>query len=155
MKEDTAAGSNIPLGDLLVLGNAISYAFYLVLVRPLMKEYTPIHVMRWVFTFGMLMILPFGLVETYNTDFSAFDPSSLLALGFVVIGATFLAYLFSIYGVTHIGASATGAYIYTQPVFATIVAVLFLGEQVSLYKALAGLLIFAGVFLVNKKNGET
>ena len=47
------------LGDLLIVANAISYAIYFILVKPLMKEYTAIHVIRWVFTFGLLMILPF------------------------------------------------------------------------------------------------
>ncbi|MDB5191242.1 MAG: putative superfamily transporter inner rane protein [Segetibacter sp.] len=152
MKETSGTGSNIILGDILVLVNAISYAFYLVLVRPLMKEYTPIHVMRWVFTFGMFMILPFGLHETAGVNWQAFNSASWISLSFVVIGATFFAYLFNIYGVNVIGPSATGAYIYTQPVFATIVAMAFLGEHITTPKILAGLLIFAGVFLVNYKS---
>ena len=49
-----------PLGDLLILANASSYAGYLVLVQPLMKRYTPLDVIQWVFFFGLIIVLPFG-----------------------------------------------------------------------------------------------
>jgi drug/metabolite transporter (DMT)-like permease len=151
MKESSSTGTNIVLGDLLILTNAISYAFYMVLVRPLMKEYSPIHVIRWLFTIGMFMIVPFGWSQFTEVQWHTIPLEGWLSLAFVVIGATFFAYLFTIYSINHIGASLTGAYIYTQPVFATIIAMLFLGEHFSWQKALAGALIFLGVFLVNQK----
>src|SRR4051794_29488956 len=51
-KDTSATGDDAFLGDILILINAISYGFYLVLVRPLMEAYSPIHVLRWVFTLG-------------------------------------------------------------------------------------------------------
>ncbi len=69
----------------------------------------------------------------------------------IVFCGTFLAYSFNIYGIRHLGAGTTGSYIYTQPVFAALVAVFFLGEEMTLEKGLAGLLIFLGVFLVSRK----
>jgi drug/metabolite transporter (DMT)-like permease len=68
-----------------------------------------------------------------------------------VITGTFLAYLFNIYGIKILGASIAGAYIYTQPFFATIIAMVFLKESLELYKILAALLIFTGVYLSNKQ----
>ncbi|MEJ7912660.1 MAG: EamA family transporter, partial [Chitinophagaceae bacterium] len=53
------------------------------------------------------------------------------------------------YGLQHLGAGVTGSYIYTQPVFAFIVAALLLGESLSLTKGLAAALIFSGVYLVS------
>ena len=50
-----------PIGDLLILGNACSYAGYLVLVHPLMKKYKALDVIQWVFFFGLIIVLPFGL----------------------------------------------------------------------------------------------
>jgi drug/metabolite transporter (DMT)-like permease len=73
------------------------------------------------------------------------------AIGFVVLGATFLAYLFNMYGLQHLQASGTGAYIYLQPIFATAVAVIFLQETLSWQKFLAAALIFTGVYFVNRK----
>lgn len=154
MKENSTPGSNILLGDLFILVNAISYAFYMVMVRPLMKNYKPIHVLRWLFTIGTFIILPFGFHEFAAADWAGFTPQAWAAMAFVAIGATFFAYLFNIYSISRIGASLTGAYIYTQPVFATIIAILFLGEAFSWQKAVAGFMIFLGVFLVNYRQEE-
>ncbi len=151
LKDSSHTGNNILLGDIMVLINAISYSFYLVLVRPLMKTYSGIQVLRWIFTFGSLVILPFGMREFLATDWSAFGTSHWLALAYIAIGATFVAYLLNVYGISIIGASATGAYIYTQPVFAAVIAIFFAGEHFSLVKLIAAVLIFTGVFLANFK----
>ena len=53
------------LGDLFILFNAISYSIYLVLVKPLMVKYSPLTVISWVFTFGLIYVLiwPFSTSE--------------------------------------------------------------------------------------------
>jgi drug/metabolite transporter (DMT)-like permease len=151
LKDHTQSGTDILLGDILVLINAVSYAFYLVLVRPLMVEYSGIQVLRWMFTIGALIILPVGMPEFITTDWQAFTLLQWISLGFVAIGATFFAYLLNVYGISIIGASATGSYIYTQPVFAALIAVMFAGEHFTVTRLVAALLIFAGVYLVNTK----
>ncbi len=151
MKDNSKAGANMILGDLLILINAISYAFYLVLVRPLMAKYSGIQVLRWIFTLGSIGIIPFGLPYFIETNWMAFDASHLLALAYIAIAATFVAYLLTVYCISAIGSSATGAFIYTQPVFAALIATIFAGEQFTLSKTLAALLIFTGVYLVNFK----
>ncbi len=142
-------GSNIWLGDVFIILNAIFYSFYLVMVKKLMEEYHPLHVIRWVFTIGTLMILPFGWNEFFSASWGSFDLKAWAAIGFIVIGSTFFAYLFNLYGVRHLGASITGAYIYTQPVFAAIVATLFAGETITATKLISAALIFTGVYLTN------
>jgi len=151
LKDSTHTGTDMLLGDIMVIINAISYAFYLVLVRPLMASYSGIQVLRWIFTFGSIVILPFGMQQFIATDWSAFTQSHWMALAFVAVGATFLAYLLNVYGISVIGASSTGAYIYTQPVFAAIIAILFAGEHFSAVKLIAAILIFTGVYLANFK----
>ncbi|MEN9685535.1 MAG: hypothetical protein RLZZ28_1321 [Bacteroidota bacterium] len=153
-KDGSHSGNNILLGDIMVLVNAISYAFYLVLVRPLMKSYSGIQVLRWVFSFGALVILPFGMPEFLSTNWGSFHFTHWLALGFVAVGATFLAYLFNVYGISKLGPSSTGAYIYTQPVFAALIAISFAGEHFGMVKLLASLLIFTGVYLANFSNSS-
>lgn len=151
MKDNNHTGSNVLLGDLLVIINAISYAFYLVMVRPLMVNYSAIHVIRWVFTIGGVIMLPISAPAFMATNWHSFEFTQWAALFFIAVGATFLAYLFNVYGIGKMGASATGAYIYTQPVFAAIIAIIFAGEHFSLIKGIAALLIFSGVYLANFK----
>lgn len=155
IKDTSQTGSNIFFGDILIIINAVSYAFYLVLVRPLMQRYSPIHVIRWVFTFGSIIILLFGWNDLAVTNWNNFEPMNWAALAFVAVCATFFAYLFNIYGVSVIGASATGTYIYTQPVFAALIAIFFTGEHLDWIKLLCAALIFGGVYIANNTRKTT
>jgi drug/metabolite transporter (DMT)-like permease len=153
-RENSGSGTNIVLGDLFIIINAISYSFYMVLARKLMHNYAPLHVLRWVFTLGTLMILPFGWNEFVSAPWSNFGFVQWSSILFVVLGATFFAYLFNIYGIRHLGASITGAYIYSQPIFAAIIAAVFLHESFTIAKLIAAILIFAGVYLATAFNRE-
>lgn len=150
-KENSGIGSDVLLGDVLVVINAISYAFYYILVKPLMQKYSALHVIRWVFTFGIVLIAPFCWSQFSSTNWGAFGITQFAALVFIVLGATFFAYLFTVYGLQHLSASAAGAFIYLQPLFSSLFSFLFFREEMSWPKIVAALLIFSGVFFVNKK----
>ena len=145
-------GDNILMGDILILINAVSYTFYFILVKPLMLKYNPVQVIRVIFSIGFLMVLPFGWNEFIDINWAGFGRIEFTCLALIVIGGTFLAYLFNVYGIKILGASIAGAYIYSQPVFAAIIAMIFLREPLELYKIIAAMLIFTGVYLCNKKN---
>lgn len=146
-----ASGISSVSGDVLILINAISYAIYFILAKPLMTRYQPLYVIRWVFTFGFLLILPFSWSDVVRINWEQALFSQVLSLGALVFFGTFLTYSFNTYGLKHLGAGITGSYIYTQPVFAAIIAALFLQEQFSFEKVIAASLIFSGVYLVSRK----
>lgn len=152
-KESSVHASNYVLGDVFILINAISYALYFIIVKPLMQRYSPLHVIRWVFTFGFFFILPFGWSEIHEIQPSAFAIQHWVALFAIIVTGTFLAYYFTAFGIQHLGASITGSYIYTQPILAVAIATLFFNEVLSVQKIMAGCAIFTGVFLVSlRKN---
>lgn len=138
-------------GDILILINAISYAIYFIMVKPLTSRYSPLHVIRWVFTFGFIMIVPFSWPAASQAAWHSATLSQWGALASVVICGTFLTYSFNGYSLKHLGAATTGSYIYTQPIFAAIIAALFLQEGFSWEKAMAGALIFGGVYLGSRQ----
>lgn len=143
----TNMGADSLLGDGLIIINAISYAIYFILVKPLMQYYPPSQVIRWVFTFGALGILPIGWGQGAEAIQIGFTTTQLLALSVVVFCGTYLAYTLNIKGIQVLGAGITGSYIYLQPVFATLIALFFLEEKLMLSKVLAAVLIFSGVYL--------
>ena len=148
-KDPNAPHTGSLKGDLFIILNAIAYTFYFILVKPLMNKYPPVHVVRWVFTIGFVMVLPFGWQQFNGIQWPGFTLLHVAALTFIVVAGTFLAYYFTVFGLQHLGAGITGSYIYTQPVFTTVIAILFLNETLTIQKIIAGLLIFTGVFLVS------
>lgn len=150
-KDNSGNGTNILLGDILILVNAISYTVYFILVKPLMQRYNPVILMRWIFTIGLILIFPFGWNEFTQIPWERYSAIDFTSMALVTITGTFLAYLFNVYGIKILGPSVAGFYIYTQPVFAAVIAGIFLKEQLTLYKVIAALLIFGGVYLVNRQ----
>ncbi|MBI1182666.1 EamA family transporter [bacterium] len=143
-------------GDLLVFINAGSYAVYLVMVKPLMKKYHAFTVVMWTFTFGLLMVLPFGWREVSAAAWSELNLQVLWRLSFVIFGTTFLAYLLNAWALRYVNSSVVGAYIYVQPLLASLFAVLLAGYQANVFMLVYALLIFGGVYLVSiKKSNKT
>ncbi len=153
-RDYTQNGSQVLLGDIMIILNAISYTLYFILVKPLMKTYDPITVIRMIFTMGFFMILPFCWNEFLEVPWQRYDTNSFLLLSSIVLGGTFLAYIFNVYGIKTLGASMAGMYIYSQPVFAAAIAMIFLGEALAFYKIFAAIFIFLGVYLANKTSNN-
>jgi drug/metabolite transporter (DMT)-like permease len=80
----TNMGADSLLGDGLIIINAISYAIYFILVKPLMQYYPPTQVIRWVFTFGAIGIIPFGIPQALDLQESGMHLQEILALSTVV-----------------------------------------------------------------------
>ena len=147
-KELTITGSSA-LGDFFVFLNAASYAIYLVMIKPLMHRYRPIIVIRWVFFFGFLFVIPFGWSQFSAIDWPKFTFNDYLCVAFIVVCITFFTYLWNVYALRILSPSTAGAYIYLQPIFAAIISVAFAGEKLTWVKLVATILIFSGVYLVN------
>lgn len=150
LRSKAGEGSNMLLGDILVIINAVSYTFYFILVKPLMEKYSPVTVIRMAFTMGLFLILPFCWNEFRAIPWQHYRTEDLLVLIEIIVGGTFLAYLFNIYGIKVLGASIAGSYIYVQPLFAAVIAAIVLGEKLSVYKLVAAACIFGGVYLARK-----
>ena len=137
------------VGNLLVFCNATSYAAYLVMVKPLMKKYKSLTVISWVFTFGFMIVLPFGGEQFLAVDMANLPTKIIGEIAFVVLGTTFMAYLFNIYALKIVSSTTVSIYIYLQPVFATLVAVALGKDELTWLAVSAAALIFAGVYFVS------
>ena len=119
-----------------------------------MKKYKPITVISWVFLFGILFVIPFGWNEFTAIQWSSMPSNILWKVAFVVIGTTFFAYLFNIFGLNTLNPSTVSTYIYLQPVLATMVALIANSDQLDFTKVMSTLIIFIGVYMVSKKPNE-
>jgi len=156
----TGKGDSI-LGDILLFLNASSYAMYLVLVKPLMQRYSPITVITYVFTFGLLYVLiyPPTITEFLATDFTLFTTSVVWKIIYIVVGVTFLTYLLTVYALKYLSPSVSSTYIYLQPAlvifFAFSLAAIGVAddytETITWQKIAYMLLIFTGVFITSRR----
>lgn len=142
---------NIPLGNLLFIVNAASYSVYLIIVKPLVGKYSSITLMKLLFLFAVLINFPIGFSEFSQVEWGSLPFNSIWRLGFVVVGTTFLTYLFNIYALKQLSPSTIGAFIYLQPVLAVLFAILAGADSLTPLRAIAAVLIFVGVFLSSRK----
>jgi drug/metabolite transporter (DMT)-like permease len=142
---------NASLGNLLVFINAVSYGFYLIIVKKLMDKYNAFTFVKWIYTFGFLMVLPFGWNEFQAIDFGHLPTDIFWKIGFVVVFSTFLTYLLNLISMRELKPTTVAVFIYLQPLFATIFAVSLGKDDLSVVKLISAVLIFVGVYLVTQK----
>jgi drug/metabolite transporter (DMT)-like permease len=157
----TGKGDSL-LGDLFLFINAASYAVYLVIAKPLMKKYSPLTVITYVFTFGLgfILLFPPTLMELNKTNFDLIPIDIWLKIVYVVVGVTFLTYLLTMYGLKYLTASVSSAYIYLQPVLVMFFAY-FLSDigiaddytgTITWEKVIYMLVIFLGVYITSRSS---
>jgi drug/metabolite transporter (DMT)-like permease len=141
-------------GDLCVFINALSWGAYLVLVKPLMFKYNTVTILRWVFLFGLIMVIPFGLGQLKEVQWSGMKQSDVFNVLFVIIATTYVAYLLNIYALKALSPSVVSAYIYLQPLLTTIIALWMGSDHLDLLKVVSAAMIFGGVFMVSHRKRD-
>ncbi len=142
---------NEMLGNLLVFINAVSYGFYLIIVKKLMDKYNAFTFVKWIYSFGFLMVLPFGWSEFDAVNWTLMPTDIYWKIGFVVIFSTFLTYLLNLVSMRELKPTTVAVFIYLQPLFATIFAISLGKDELSWVKIGSAILIFTGVYLVTQK----
>lgn len=150
-------GSETISGDIMILINSVSWALYIILVKPLMKKYNTFTIVKWTFLFGFFYVLPFGFSEFKQINWTTMPAYIWLDLSFVVVATTFFAYVLNTYALRALSPSVVSIYIYLQPFLATLIAIYYYhNDELDMRKAVSGVLIIVGVFLVSwpfKKSG--
>lgn len=147
--ENVANAPNPTLGNIFVAINAAAYGIYLILVKPLTAKYHPITLLKYVFGFGLLYVIPFGYYEASQIQWESLPLKVWWVLAFVLFGVTFLAYLLNAAALTIVKPSVVSSYIYLQPLLASIIAVAIGSDQLNAVLLLAGGMIALGVFMVS------
>ena len=146
---------NILLGNTLFILNATAYATYLIVAKKLVAKYHPFTLMKWLFTIALLINLPFTLPEFLEIQWATMPLWVYGTLSFVIIGTTFCTYLFNIFAMTQLKASTIGAFIYIQPLFGIIFALIAGKDSLTMVKVGATVLVLSGVYLASKKTKTT
>jgi len=145
---------NIFVGNLLFVLNATSYGAYLIVVKSLINKYHPITLMKWLFGMAFIINFPITIAEFNQIQWEAMPVEIFGAVGFVILGTTFLTYLFNAFALTSLKASSVGAFVYLQPLIGIIYAVLSGKDQLSPIKIMGTAAVLVGVYLATSKQSS-
>jgi drug/metabolite transporter (DMT)-like permease len=143
-------GLNFEKGDLWMLAAVASYSVYTALLRH-RPSVNGLSFLFSTFAIGALLLLPFYLWETASGHPMPLTPHSVLAIGYVTIFASILAYLAFNRTIELLGPNTGALTVHLVPVFGTILAVLLLGEAPHPYHAVGIGLIGIGIWLATRK----
>ena len=143
--------TNANWGNFLVFVNASSYAIYLILVKKIASKYSPLTFIKWIYTFGLLFVLPFGLEEFTAVNWNEIPTIIFFEIGYLVVFTTFFAYLINLSAIRYLKPTTLSVFIYLQPVFASIFAISLQKDELNMIKLISAFLIFVGVYLVTQK----
>ncbi|WNM19609.1 DMT family transporter [Flavobacterium capsici] len=149
--KSTENATDATLGNLLVFINAVSYGFYLITVKKLMDKYNAFTFVKWIYTFGLLMVIPFGWGEFQEIQWKILPTIIIWEILFVVVFTTFMTYLLNLVSMRELNPSTVAVFIYLQPLFATIYAMSLGKDKLNWIKTGSAILIFIGVYLVTQK----
>lgn len=129
------------LGDALTLINATSYALFLVLSRRLIRRLDALASTTWLMLCGAIYVGLFGARELAAFSPATVSPRAWLLGAFIVVFATAGAYLLSYWALRRVSSSEVASFIFLQPLIATALSMLLLGDR-------PGWTVFAGAALI-------
>lgn len=140
---------NIPLGNSFFLLNASAYAGYLIVIKPLTSKYNIFTLMKWLFLIGLVLSTPITFNQFIEVNWTELPWFAIWRMAYVVIGTTFLTYLFNIYALKTLSPTTVGSFIYLQPIITIGFALITGNDVLDTTKLFSCLLVFIGIYLVS------
>ena len=141
-------------GNLLCLLSSLSFAVYLTVFRDVIRRYSPITVMKWMFLYAALISFPICRAKVVAIDYSSLSISVYVSIAFVVGCATFISYMLLPVGQKTLRPTVVSMYNYLQPMVGSLVAVAMGIDIFGWEKAAAAVLVFLGVFIVTQSRSR-
>jgi len=139
-------------GDLWMLGAAVGWALYAVLLHNWKSKFTLFSRLTIIAFFGAISILPFSLIENYFFRSVIFNNNFYFWTIFAAISPGIIAFSLYAQAQKYLGASITGFTLYLYTVYGAFYGIVIFGEQLESYHYYGATLVFLGMFFVRKKN---
>ena len=141
-----------PVGDLLTLLAALSWAFYSLVIKRMTGRYPTVFITRKIFFYGVLTILPAFLIHPWNFDIvRLLEPAILFNLLFLGVLASLICFVVWNVVLKQLGTIRASNYIYLNPLFTLVGSAFLLGEQLTIVALMGAVLILGGVYWAEKK----
>ena len=138
-------------GDFLVLSSSFTWGIYSMVNKKISLNYSPVMTILYLFVMMALIIIPFTVSESSINSIKNLSGVGWIAILFLGLLCSGVAYVIWAYALREMESAKVGAYLYFEPFVTVITAWILLKEDITLFMILSGLIITAGVFLVNKE----
>lgn len=143
------------MGNLMIACSSLSYATFLVVTKPLTEKYSSITLMKWMFLYSTIILMPFFYKDLIHAQmFSQPSITPFALLGYTLLFATFIAYLLIPLAQKRIRPTTISMYNNLQPLIASLIAIILGQDSFSIEKALSAVLILSGVYLVTQSKSK-
>ena len=137
-------------GDALTAVGSLAFSLYAVLGKKATERHSSLAVNGFAYVAGAVVLIPIVLWQAREFPFARVSPAAWSSLVYMALFPSAICYLIYYHALSHIPASRVSAFIYLQPVIATVMAVAFLGEQITAPLVAGGTVIGAGVYLTER-----
>ncbi|WP_297674966.1 DMT family transporter [uncultured Bacteroides sp.] len=155
MSSHTVGGGNGSIiGDLLCLVAQISFSIYLTVFKGLSQKYSPITLNKWMFVYASMCYIPLSYHDVASIQWTEISTAAFFQIGYVVVGGSFLAYIFIMNAQRLLRPTVVSMYNYMQPIVASVAAIIMGLGVFGWEKGVAVALVFLGVYIVTKSKSK-
>ena len=137
-------------GDLLILSSSFTWGIYSMVNKKISLNYSPVMTILYLFIMMAIIIIPFTINDSTINSVKTLSGIGWVAILFLGLLCSGVAYVIWAYALREMESAKVGAYLYFEPFVTVITAWIFLEENITLFMIFSGLIITAGVYLVNK-----
>ena len=152
--QTAGSGNGSIIGDLLCLVAQISFSIYLTVFKGLSQKYSPITLNKWMFIYASMCYIPFSYQDVAGIQWAEVSTAAYVQIGYVVIGGSFLAYIFIMTAQRLLRPTVVSMYNYMQPIVASIAAIIMGLGVFGWEKGIAVALVFLSVSIVTKSKSK-
>jgi drug/metabolite transporter (DMT)-like permease len=145
--EDFTFSNKTWIGDLLTVLNCLSYAFFLSFGKKFLERHDRFWTTFWLFAYGSVGLTCLGMPDWLTFTWPVITPYLLACMTFAIVGGTLLTYFLNFWALAHARSSSVALFIYVQPIIATVLAWVWMGQQPTMRTMVASALIFVGMLL--------
>jgi drug/metabolite transporter (DMT)-like permease len=143
-------GASTFAGDFLTFLGSLAFAIFTVLGKPSAKRHGSIAVNTVAYVGGALLMAPVTVWQAAHFPLAAVPWSAWLSVFYMALGSSVICYLIYYYALARMDASRLSAFNYLLPAMATLLGVWTLGEHLTVWTVVAGMVIFGGIYMVER-----
>ena len=135
------------MGDLIGLASAVSFGIFTIASKKISQKYGIMTILSYTFLFGLLQLLPFYVLGAHTTPLASLSLLSWSSMLFLGVFCSVVCFLIYTYGLKKLRASDVAMSIYVSPLAGILLAIMLMGEALTIYTIAGGALVLAGMFL--------